>query len=104
MQGRLPIRWTRELDEIIREGAMKGMTKTYVAKILGVSATSVANRARALGLIWPSLRTGGTTTAPLTCHDRVMRSVHYNDHQSLTHLPAMRRATAARHARVYEGI
>ena len=104
MPGRLPIRWTREVDAIIRDGAAQGMTKAYVAKVLGISATSVAKRARALRLIWPSLRTGGTTTAPLTCHDRVMRSVHYNDHQSLTHLPAMRRATAARHARDYEGL
>ena len=104
MAGRLPIKWTREIDAIIREGAAQGMTRAYVAKVLGVSATSVANRARALRLIWPSLRTGGTTTAPLTCHDRVMRSVHYSDHQSLTYLPAMRRATAARHARAYAGI
>ena len=102
MAGRLPIKWTREIDEIIREGATQGMTRAYVAKILGISATSVANRARALRLIWPNLSSWGTTTSPLTCHDRVMRSVHYNDHQSLTHLPAMRRATAIRHARAYE--
>ena len=39
MAGRLPIKWTREIDAIIRDGAAQGMTKAYVAKVLGISST-----------------------------------------------------------------